>query len=336
MMMFLALGGCLITTLMTSPAIAVDIGIYYESKCPASQQFVEKQLLDIAPYAKELKMAKVSIHPVPYGNTKETLTETGHYQYECQHGPAECYLNRVESCGLSVFRESLIDVWAPWVDCVNKSDIDMASFIRAEAHIVQAIRASQLAMAEAQRSRNAAAAAADEAKKGHMGPAARDAATAAMAAARAANEAAISSSEVTAAAAAAATGEHNSWLACPIAMPEPKIFLFEILVCSLSPAGERLQHLMSEQTPPHDYVPWVTVDHQHSVVGEKDLRCAICQSTAGREPSLAGFCAGKKGCEEEEWSEPQAVHDETERQEETQLRQTPEPTHHSLPSQEEV
>lgn len=53
-------------------------------RCPASQQFVEKQLLDIAPYAKDLQLAKVAIHPVPYGNTRETLTETGHYQYECQ------------------------------------------------------------------------------------------------------------------------------------------------------------------------------------------------------------------------------------------------------------
>lgn len=307
--MFLTLGWCLVTTLMASPAIAVDIGIYYESKCPASQAFVEKQLLDIAPYANELKMAKVSIHPVPYGNTKETLTETGHYQYECQHGPAECYLNRVESCGLSFFRESLIDVWAPWVDCVNKSDIDVASFLKAQGHIIRAIQASQLAMAEAKRSRAAAAAAADEAKKGHMGPAARDAAAAAMAAARAANDAAVSSTEVTAAAAAAAAGGHNSWLACHIAMPEAKLFLFEILVCSLSPTGERLQHLMAEQTPPHDYVPWVTVDRQHSALGERDLRCSICQFAAGREASLSSFCAGKEGCDKAEGNEEETEGD---------------------------
>lgn len=280
-----------------APALGVDIGIYYESRCRASQEFVEKQLLDIAPHARELQMAKVAIHPVPYGNTKETLIETGHYQYECQHGPEECYLNRVEACGMSVLRESLIHVWAPWVDCVNKSEIDAASFIKAEAHIIRAIQASQLAMVEAKRSRAAAAAAAEAARHGHMGPAAKDAAVSAMAAARAAHDAAMSSAEVTAAAAAAAAGGQNSWVMCNIGLPHAKVLLFEILLCSLSPAGERLQHLMAEQTPPHDYVPWVTVDHQHSTVAEKDLRCAICISPAGKEASLESFCAGKEGCD---------------------------------------
>lgn len=183
------------------------------------------------------------------------------------------------------------------MNCVNKSEIDIASLIKAEAHIVKAIHASQLAMVEARRARAAAAAAAEAAKHGQIGPAAREAAVAAMAAAKAANDAAISSAEVTAAAAAAATGGQKSWVMCDIALPHAKVLLFEILVCSLSPAGERLQHLMAEQTPPHDYVPWVTVDRQHSAVGEKDLRCAICISPAGKETSLARFCAGKEGCD---------------------------------------
>ncbi|OEH79425.1 interferon gamma-inducible protein [Cyclospora cayetanensis] len=87
------------------PTFAVDIGIFYESRCPASQQFIDQQLLDIAQFANELELAKVAIHPVPYGNTKETLTQTGHYQYDCEHGPEECYLNRVEACGLGLMSE---------------------------------------------------------------------------------------------------------------------------------------------------------------------------------------------------------------------------------------
>lgn len=55
-------------------------------RCPASQLFITEQLQDAAQHAKELQLAKVAIHPVPYGNTKERLTETGHYQYECQVG----------------------------------------------------------------------------------------------------------------------------------------------------------------------------------------------------------------------------------------------------------
>lgn len=286
----------------THSTFAVDIGIYYESRCPASQLFISEQLQDVAQYSKELQLAKVAIHPVPYGNTKETLTETGHYEYECQHGPEECYLNRVEACGLGLMREALIDVWAPWIDCVNKSQLDAASLIKAEAHLAKAIAASQLAITEARRSIEAAKAAAEAAKHGAVGPAAREAAAAAMAAAKAANDAAISSAEVTAAAAAAATGGKNSWVMCEVNLPSShaKMFVFETLVCSLTPAGERMQHLMAEQTPEHDHVPWITVDRQHSEVAEKDLRCAICTSAAGNEDSLREFCAGKKGCDKQQ------------------------------------
>ncbi|CDJ57735.1 interferon gamma-inducible protein 30, putative [Eimeria maxima] len=287
---------------VTHAAFAVNIGVYYESRCPASQLFIYQQLLDVAPYAKELQLAKVAIHPVPYGNTKETLTETGHYEYECQHGPEECYLNRVEACGLAILREARIDVWAPWVDCVNKSQLDAASLIKAEAHLAKAIAASQLAIREARRSIEAAKAAAEAAKHGAVGPAARDAAAAAMAAAKAANDAALSSAEVTAAAAAAATGGKNSWIMCEINLPssQAKMLMFEILACSLTSAGERIQHMMAEQTPEHDHVPWITVDRQHSALAEKDLRCAICTSASGNEGSLREFCSGKDGCDKQQ------------------------------------
>ncbi|CDJ66970.1 interferon gamma-inducible protein 30, putative [Eimeria necatrix] len=297
------LGAKLVLGLLSAlhPAFGVDIGIYYESRCPASQLFITEQLQDAAQHAKELQLAKVAIHPVPYGNTKERLTETGHYQYECQHGPEECYLNRVEACGLALMKEAEIDVWAPWLDCVNKSQLDAASLIKAEAHITKAIAASQLAIAEARRALAAAKAAAEAERHGDVGPAAREAAAAAMAAAKAANDAAVSSAEVTAAAAAAATGGRNSWVMCKVDLPSTRanMLIFEILVCSLSPAGERLQHLMAEQTPEHDRVPWITVDRQHSAVGEKDLRCAICTSSAGKEESLKAYCAGKEGCDKQ-------------------------------------
>ncbi|CDI78862.1 interferon gamma-inducible protein 30, putative [Eimeria acervulina] len=298
----------------THSAFAVDIGVYYESvglkielRCPASQLFISQQLQDVAAYAKELQLAKVAIHPVPYGNTKETLTETGHYQYECQHGPEECYLNRVEACGLTVLKEAQIDVWAPWIDCVNRSELDAASLIKAEAHLAKAIAASQLAITEARHSVEAAKAAAEAAKHGAVGPAARNAADAAMAAAKAANDAAISSAEVTAAAAAAATGGKNSWVMCEMNLPSShaKMLVFEILVCSLTPAGERMQHLMAEQTPEHEHVPWVTVNRQHSALAEKDLRCAICTSAAGNEESLREFCAGKNGCDKQQHHQQQ-------------------------------
>ena len=42
-------------------------------------------------------------------------------------------------------------------------------------------------------------------------------------------------------------------------------FIHLFLCLSVSVQGERLQHMMAEQTPHHDYVPWVTVDREHSV-----------------------------------------------------------------------
>ncbi|KAL8275853.1 hypothetical protein Esti_000189 [Eimeria stiedai] len=297
----------------------VDVGVYYESRCPSCQDYVDQQILDLAKHAKDLQMAKVAIHPVPYGNTKEILKETGHYQYECQHGPEECYLNRVEACGLSLMNEMQIDVWAPWLSCVNRSQIDVASLLKAEEHILKAVAASQQAMKEAERARAAAAAAAEAARHGNLGPAAADAAAAAMAASNAAHSAAKASAEVKAASAAAATGGRNSWVTCEIMVPHGKMLMFEILACSLSPVGEKVQHMMAEQTPAHDHVPWVTVDHQHSAIAEKDLRCAICISPAGKERSLQQLCAGKEGCDKQH---QQQQHQKEQRRSEEEVPQS--------------
>lgn len=41
----------------------------------------------------------------------------------------------------------------------------------------------------------------------------------------------------------------------------------------------------------------VAVQLWPQAVGEKDLRCAICTSSAGKEESLKAYCAGKEGCD---------------------------------------
>ena len=38
----------------------------------------------------------------PYGNTRETKTADGDYQYECQHGPPECTGNVIEACVIDI------------------------------------------------------------------------------------------------------------------------------------------------------------------------------------------------------------------------------------------
>ncbi|KAL8449592.1 hypothetical protein Emed_003024 [Eimeria media] len=316
-------------------AHGVDVGVYYESRCPSCQDYVDQQIVDLAKHAKDLQMAKVAIHPVPYGNTKETLKETGHYQYECQHGPEECYLNRVEACGLSLMNEMQIDVyvhrsptsnqppplesrkllhihplpfsccsessegsavacvWAPWLSCVNRSQIDVASLLKAEEHIMKAVAASQQAMKEAERARTAAAAAAEAARHGNLGPAAAEAAAAAMAASNAAHDAAKASAEVTAASAAAATGGRNSWVMCELMVPHGKMLMFEILACSLSPVA----------------------------IAEKDLKCAICTSPAGKERSLQQLCAGKEGCDKQHQQQQQQQEEQQQHEQQQQQQQ---------------
>ncbi|OEH79426.1 interferon gamma-inducible protein [Cyclospora cayetanensis] len=66
-----------------------------------------------------------------------------------------------------------------------------------------------------------------------------------------------------------------------------------------------MQHLMAEQTPPHDHVPWVTIDREQSALAEKDLRCAICTSSAGKEDALSEFCANKSGCDRQRQQQPE-------------------------------
>jgi len=74
------------------------VDLYIESLCQDSIAF-----LSIS-YAKFLKqpdhndIADVNIYP--YGNAKET-GESGKYNYECQHGPNECYGNLYYACAIA-------------------------------------------------------------------------------------------------------------------------------------------------------------------------------------------------------------------------------------------
>lgn len=82
-------------TILTSTANEqkINVLVLYESLCPDSINFMKNQL---GPNYDSLK-DYISITLVPFGKS-ESLNNGG--QFSCQHGPAECEGNRLQSCVL--------------------------------------------------------------------------------------------------------------------------------------------------------------------------------------------------------------------------------------------
>ncbi|XP_039757386.1 GILT-like protein 2 [Pararge aegeria] len=73
----------------------VDVKLYYESLCPDCIQFDKEQFND----AVQKLSQYVDFHTYPYGNAK-TINENGVIEFECQHGPPECYGNKLHACAI--------------------------------------------------------------------------------------------------------------------------------------------------------------------------------------------------------------------------------------------
>ena len=74
----------------------VQIDLYYESQCPACRDQVTRNFKNAMETEGFLDMATVNLHP--YGNARETATSTGEWNFQCQHGEAECQYNLMEVC----------------------------------------------------------------------------------------------------------------------------------------------------------------------------------------------------------------------------------------------
>ncbi|CAH2062073.1 unnamed protein product, partial [Iphiclides podalirius] len=71
----------------------VKIAVYYESLCPDSRRFISSQL---APVWRDFRGA-IKVKLVPYGKaTHDNIN--GKWQFTCQHGPDECYGNKMQAC----------------------------------------------------------------------------------------------------------------------------------------------------------------------------------------------------------------------------------------------
>jgi len=96
-----------------APTVApVGITLYYESLCGGCRQFIETQLYPT--YQKVGNIMDVTL--VPYGNAQESREED-QWQYQCQHGPAECVGNLIETCAISILYNT--SVYFPFIHCVE-------------------------------------------------------------------------------------------------------------------------------------------------------------------------------------------------------------------------
>jgi hypothetical protein len=74
--------------------IAIDL--YYESQCPGCREQVTSNFKTALATPGFTDMAEVTLHP--YGNARETAGADGQWNFQCQHGAAECVYNQMEVC----------------------------------------------------------------------------------------------------------------------------------------------------------------------------------------------------------------------------------------------
>ncbi|KAJ8916675.1 hypothetical protein NQ315_000320 [Exocentrus adspersus] len=76
----------------------VNVAVYYESLCPDSRKFFTQQLY---PSLQGNLSSYVNLTLLPYGKTKATF-DVNEYQFQCHHGPSECYGNKIQACALKL------------------------------------------------------------------------------------------------------------------------------------------------------------------------------------------------------------------------------------------
>ncbi|KAH9373040.1 hypothetical protein HPB48_010015 [Haemaphysalis longicornis] len=73
----------------------INLTLYYEGLCPDSRDFILDQLLPT--YTKLERDMDLDL--VPFGNA-DMKVSNGTVTFRCQHGPDECYVNKVQTCGV--------------------------------------------------------------------------------------------------------------------------------------------------------------------------------------------------------------------------------------------
>ncbi|VVD02255.1 unnamed protein product [Leptidea sinapis] len=77
----------------------VSLKVYYECLCPDCRQFDTTQFIRTV-----LKLGEyLDVKTYPYGNAKTTERD-GKTEFQCQHGPEECYGNKLHACTLDIIK----------------------------------------------------------------------------------------------------------------------------------------------------------------------------------------------------------------------------------------
>merc|ERR1712012_1382016 len=98
---------------------SVDLTVYFESLCPDSIKFVSRDV----PAAWRLFGPDLRISFKPFGKASwshHDPDENGvEFDFECQHGPDECFGNKVLACALWFVEEPALQV--PFMECLVKT-----------------------------------------------------------------------------------------------------------------------------------------------------------------------------------------------------------------------
>jgi len=90
-----AAGGVLAKSKKNASSEKLKVAVYYEALCPDSKTFVTQQLY---PAWQNLHDA-IRVKLVPYGKAIHNKRD-GKWEFDCQHGPRECYGNKIQGCAL--------------------------------------------------------------------------------------------------------------------------------------------------------------------------------------------------------------------------------------------
>lgn len=105
-----------ISTHSGTRAPKVNFGVYYETLCPDSIEFIASQLSPTF-----FKIGSIiNLELVPYGKAKEKQVQSK-WEFTCQHGPDECLGNLIQTCGIHILG-NLSEIY-PFVDCMEQSGL---------------------------------------------------------------------------------------------------------------------------------------------------------------------------------------------------------------------
>lgn len=120
MLLKLMLGLMLVTAITAQTAEPVKASVYYESLCPDSKNFIANQLWPTY----QAVSAIFVVEFVPFGFSNYTQDGTS-WDFTCQHGPDECYGNKIHSCALNYYPDNSQSV--PFISCSMSAEDSVAA-----------------------------------------------------------------------------------------------------------------------------------------------------------------------------------------------------------------